>query len=62
MNKNKFNKVIEQQVLDRMIHDPDYFHEVELESKPSRIDSRRAKSEQHQVKKAKRRAFEEYND
>ena len=62
MNKNKFNKVIEQQVLDKMIHDPDYFHEVQMESKPSRIDSRRVKEQQHELKKARRRNFEDYND
>jgi hypothetical protein len=61
MNKNKFNKVIEQQVLDRVVHDPDYFNEVATEVKPSRIDSRRQKSEQHEIKKARRRNFNEYN-
>lgn len=61
MNKNKFNKVIEQQVLDKVIHDPDYFKEVATEVKPSRIDSRRQKSEQHEIKKARRRNFNEYN-
>jgi hypothetical protein len=61
MNKNKFNKVIEQQVLDKVIHDPDYFNEVATEVKPSRIDSRRQKSEQHEIKKARRRNFNEYN-
>jgi hypothetical protein len=61
MNKNKFNKVIEQQVLDKVVHDPDYFNEVATEVKPSRIDSRRQKSEQHEQKKARRRNFNEYN-
>jgi len=61
MNKNKFNKVIEQQVLDKVIHDPDYFHEVATEVKPSRIEGRRQKSEQHEMKKARKRTFNEYN-
>jgi hypothetical protein len=62
MNKNKFNKVIEQQVLDKVIHDPDYFNEVATEVKPSRIDSRRVKEQQHEMKKARRRNFDHYND
>lgn len=61
MNK-KFKQQINQQVLEKMGDGDEFIQEVQLESKPSRIDSRRQRAEQHEVKKAKRRAFEDYND
>jgi hypothetical protein len=61
MNKIKQKQVINQQVLEKLGNGDEFFQEVTLESKPSRIDSRRQKSEQHEQKKARRRNFNEYN-
>lgn len=61
MNK-KFKPQINQQVLEKMGDSDEFFQEVQLESKPSRIDSRRQRAEQHEHKKARRRNFEDYND
>lgn len=61
MNK-KFTKQINQQVLEKMGDSDEFFQEVAQESKPSRIDSRRARAEQHETKKARRRNFQDYND
>lgn len=61
MNK-KFQKVIEQQVLEKMGTSDEFFQEVAQESKPSRIDSRRQRAEQHQHRKARRRGLEHYDD
>lgn len=61
MNK-KFKQVINQQVLEKMGDSDEFIQEVTVESKPSRIDSRRHRAEQHEHKKARRRNFEDYND
>lgn len=62
MNNTLKKRVINQQVLEKLGDGDEFFQEVTLESKPSRIDSRRARSENHDVKKARRRNFEEFND
>lgn len=62
MNKTKRQQVINQQVLDRLGPDDEFLQEATVEVKPSRIDSRRARSEQHEVKKARRKNFQEFND
>lgn len=62
MNKVKQKQVINQQVLEKLGNGDEFFQEVALESKPSRIDSRRQRAEQHEHKKARRRNFEDYND
>ena len=62
MNNTLKKRVINQQVLEKLGDGDEFFQEVALESKPSRIDSRRARSEQHEHKKARRRNFEEFND
>lgn len=61
MNK-KFKHQINQQVLEKMGDGDEFIQEVTVESKPSRIDSRRQRAEQHEQKKARRRNFEDYND
>jgi hypothetical protein len=61
MNKNIKKAVINQQVLEKLGTGDEFLQEVATEVKPSRIDSRRQKSEQHELKKARRRNFNEYN-
>jgi hypothetical protein len=62
MNNTLKKRVINQQVLEKLGDGDEFFQEVQLESKPSRIDSRRQRAEQHEHKKARRRNFEDYND
>lgn len=62
MNTNLKKKVINQMVLEKLGDGDEFITEVVQESKPSRIDSRRARAEQHEVKKARRRNFQDYND
>ncbi len=61
MNSNTKKAVINQQVLEKLGSGDEFFQEVATEVKPSRIESRRQKSEQHEMKKARRRTFNEYN-
>jgi len=56
-------QVINQMVLDRLGEGDEFITEVMMESKPSRIDSRRQRSQEHERKKTKdRRYFEDYQD
>lgn len=61
MNKKTQKAVINQQVLERMGTSDEFLQEVTEEMKPSRIDSRRQKAEQHEQRKAKKRLFDEYH-
>ena len=61
MNKVKAKQVINQQVLEKLGTGDEFFQEVAAEVKPSRIEGRRQKSEQHEMKKARKRNFNEYN-
>jgi len=61
MNKNIKKAVINQQVLERLNSGDEFLQEVQEEMKPSRIDSRRQKAEQHEQRKAKKRAFNDYH-
>lgn len=62
MNTNLKKKVINQMVLEKLGDGDEFITEVVQESKPSRIDSRRQRAEQHEHKKARRRNFQDYND
>lgn len=63
MKKNRNQQIINQMVLEKMGDSDEFITEVVSEVKPSRIDSRRQRSQQHETKKRKdRRYFEEYND
>lgn len=62
MNTNLKKKVINQMVLEKLGDGDEFLTEVVQESKPSRIDSRRQRAEQHEHKKARRRNFQDYND
>lgn len=62
MNKTLKKHVINQQVLEKLGDGDEFVVEVQTESKPSRIDSRRARSEVHEAKKARRKNFEDFND
>jgi len=61
MNKNIKKAVINQQVLERINSGDEFIQEVATEMKPSRIDSRRQKAEQHEAKKARKRLFDDYH-
>ena len=61
MNKNIKKAVINQQVLERLGTGDEFLQEVAQEVKPSRIDSRRQKAEQHEQRKARKRLFDEYH-
>lgn len=63
MNKKRNQQVINQMVLEKMGNSDEFITEVVSEVKPSRIDSRRQRSQQHEIKKRKdRRYFEDHND
>lgn len=62
MNTNLKKKVINQMVLEKLGDGDEFITEVVQESKPSRIDSRRQRAEQHEHRKARRRNFQDYND
>lgn len=63
MKKNRNQQVINQMVLEKMGDSDEFITEVVSEVKPSRIDSRRHRSQQHETKKRKdRRYFEDHND
>ena len=61
MKKEKVKQVINQQVLERLGTGDEFLQEVALEVKPSRIDSRRVKEQQHEQRKARKRLFDEYH-
>lgn len=62
MNKNLKKNIINQQVLEKLGTGDEFVTDEIPEIKPSRIDSRRARSEVHEAKKARRKNFEDYND
>lgn len=62
MKKKITQQVINQMILEKMGNSDEFIEEVQQESKPSRIESRRQRSEQYEQKKRNRKHFNEYDD
>ena len=56
MKKHQKEAVIRTQVLEKLETQPEWFHEVQTETKPSRIVNRRTKDQAKEVRR--RRRFE----